>query len=245
MAACCLLTSCGDTEPVASPAPRPRTVGDVPEIGPGTAGPLADLLGLPAPEFTDGAIERGFGPIRVAWRDGEMLDGTDDVVPGRVRIAIESRSGTEIVVDARVEAGDGSEAGHGPLDPSTVKTEVTLAPAEEVAPSIVSVTDDVAFYPACGNETLELPETSWYVVGQIGYRPFQENLVRLVEQIEAAPRELPATPPSGIVRVAPPGPGDDIGTLVVWSDGVARWTSERGTIDVWMIDEPIERNWDC
>ncbi|MGH9135232.1 MAG: hypothetical protein ACRDZZ_14935 [Ilumatobacteraceae bacterium] len=49
----------------------------------------------------------------------------------------------------------------------------------------------------------------------------------------------------GLTRVAPPGPGDDIGTLVVWADGVARWTSDSGDLDVWMIDDEIVYNWVC
>ena len=42
-----------------------------------------------------------------------------------------------------------------------------------------------------------------------------------------------------------PGPGDDIGTLVVWADGVARWASDSGKLDVWMIDDEITYPWVC
>jgi hypothetical protein len=32
---------------------------------------------------------------------------------------------------------------------------------------------------------------------------------------------------------------------VVWADGVARWTSDSGNLDVWLVDEPITYNWVC
>jgi hypothetical protein len=49
----------------------------------------------------------------------------------------------------------------------------------------------------------------------------------------------------GVARVAPPGPGDDIGTLVVWAVGVARWVSDSGVLDVWLIDDEVTYNWVC
>lgn len=45
--------------------------------------------------------------------------------------------------------------------------------------------------------------------------------------------------------MSPPGPGDDIGTLVVRVDGVARWVSDNKQLDVWMIDDEISYTWDC
>lgn len=49
----------------------------------------------------------------------------------------------------------------------------------------------------------------------------------------------------GLARVPSPAPGDDIGTLVVWADGVARWVSKSRDLDVWMIDDEIVYTWVC
>jgi hypothetical protein len=41
------------------------------------------------------------------------------------------------------------------------------------------------------------------------------------------------------MRVVDPGPGDDIGTLTVWADGVARWESDSGNLATWLVDDEI------
>ena len=41
------------------------------------------------------------------------------------------------------------------------------------------------------------------------------------------------------------GPDDDVGTLVVWADGVARWVADSGDLDVWMIDDEVPYYWVC
>ena len=33
--------------------------------------------------------------------------------------------------------------------------------------------------------------------------------------------------------------------MAVWADGVARWVSDRGELDVWMVDDEIEYSWIC
>jgi hypothetical protein len=56
----------------------------------------------------------------------------------------------------------------------------------------------------------------------------------------------PVGVPTGFApRVAEPGPGDDVGTLVVWADGVARWVSDSGNLDVWLIAEELTYDWVC
>ena len=67
-----------------------------------------------------------------------------------------------------------------------------------------------------------------------------------LEAILAVERETPDTFHAGqFARVPAPGPGDDVGTLVVWADGVGRWTSDSGDIDVWVVDEELTYNWVC
>jgi len=31
----------------------------------------------------------------------------------------------------------------------------------------------------------------------------------------------------------------------MWADGVARWVSDSGKIDVWMVDDEITYMWAC
>ena len=76
--------------------------------------------------------------------------------------------------------------------------------------------------------------------------PIDSKLQARVNEILAVEREEPADARfRSFVRVPNPGPGDDVGTLVVWADGVARWVSDSGKIDVWMIDDEITYMWVC
>jgi hypothetical protein len=44
--------------------------------------------------------------------------------------------------------------------------------------------------------------------------------------------------------VAPPGPGDDIGTMIVYSDGFARFESDSAWI-IWLTDQEQAYGWEC
>ena len=79
------------------------------------------------------------------------------------------------------------------------------------------------------------PESDW----------IDDDLRSRIEGIFAVDREPSPVGPQGVARVAPPGPGDDVGTLVIWADDTARWVSDSGDLDVWMIDEEITYNWVC
>jgi hypothetical protein len=104
----------------------------------------------------------------------------------------------------------------------------------------------VEFYPACGSETLDHLEVTWYQLVHPGYEPAYTQLQERFDEVIAVERaESPVAGVNGFVRVTPPGPGDDIGTLVVWADGVARWVSDNGQLDVWMADEKVVEPWPC
>jgi hypothetical protein len=118
--------------------------------------------------------------------------------------------------------------------------------AAVVPVGVVGVFDEIEFYPACGNETLEHQDTWWYPIFQVGYEPMDASLAPRVDAVLSIEREpSPVVGRHGLVRVANPGPGDDSGTLVVWADGVARWVSDSADLDVWMTTEPIDYNWVC
>lgn len=111
---------------------------------------------------------------------------------------------------------------------------------------ILAVEEAVEFYPACGNEVLDHLGQRWYPIVREGSEPMDRDLQDEVDATFAVDRaKPPATMVQGLTRVSPPGPGDDTGTLVIWADGVARWTSDSGSLDVWMIDDEITYNWVC
>jgi hypothetical protein len=116
----------------------------------------------------------------------------------------------------------------------------STTPVEPVP--IVAVHEDVSFYPACGNESLTFDGRTWYQLN-----PDDENYAAILQALADAERD-----PSPVVgrrgfapAVVEPGPGDDVGTLVIWADGVARWVSDSGDLDVWMVDDEITYNWVC
>jgi hypothetical protein len=111
---------------------------------------------------------------------------------------------------------------------------------------IVGVYEAVQAYPACGNEPLVHLGVTWYPLMHSGYDPIDSNLQERADRVLAIDREpAPVERFHSFARVPAPGPGDDVGTLVVWADGVARWISDSGTLDVWMIDEEIVYSWVC
>jgi hypothetical protein len=72
------------------------------------------------------------------------------------------------------------------------------------------------------------------------------DLQARIDEVFAVNRQdSPVAGAQGFARVVAPGPGDDIGTLVVWSDGVARWVSDSRDLDVWMVDDEITYGWVC
>ncbi len=150
--------------------------------------------------------------------------------------------------------GDPSSEGAGSPPPSSESPATTLAPstsapdttAAAAAVAVVGVFEGVLAYPACGNEPFTHQGVTWYPVAPVGGDPMDADLRDRLEAILAVERETPDTFHAGqFARVPAPGPGDDVGTLVVWADGVGRWTSDSGDIDVWVVDEELTYNWVC
>jgi len=114
-------------------------------------------------------------------------------------------------------------------DPST--TDTTARSIEAI------VHDDFTYYGACGNEVVEVFGTMFY--------PLLPEQVALLD-LSIYPVFSPARSSSGLARprVGPPGPGDDVGTMTVYSDGVARFESRSG-IMIWLSDREQSYNWVC
>ena len=200
-------------------------------------------VGLTLDEFTAEVEADGFGPVRIAELDGEPQALTMDFLPGRVSVSVETRDGVQYVVDASVEWEDVIVDTVPPTtDPITTVTD----PPVDVVP-IVGTYDGVSFYPACGTEVLDHEGVTWYTLAHDGAQATDPEFAKRLSLLAAVDRE--PSPVSGVngfaVRVAEPGPGDDIGTLVVWDDGVARFVSDSGDLDVWLVDDELEYTWVC
>lgn len=102
-----------------------------------------------------------------------------------------------------------------------------------------SVLDNVGFYPACGNETLTLEGVTWYSMPT-------EDSADFATPLALGAAALPGLGTSrGLPVVAAPGPGDDIGTLVIYEGGYAYFRSDNGELTRWLTTEPIEYNFVC
>jgi hypothetical protein len=100
---------------------------------------------------------------------------------------------------------------------------------------IVRVFEDFEYYGACGNETVRVGGTMYYPV-----LPEHRDEIDVTRY---APDDDDSTA-SGFARVMPPGPGDDVGTMTVYSDGMARFESASGRI-IWLTDAEQSYNWVC
>ncbi len=111
---------------------------------------------------------------------------------------------------------------------------------------VAEVFDGVEAYPACGNEPFTYLGVTWYPIAFVGSDPIDPRLQDRLERVLGVERDMPETPRVGkFARVPAPGPGDDVGTLIVWEDGVGRWTSDSGDLDVWVSVDEVTYNWVC
>jgi hypothetical protein len=230
-------------EPEPTPEPAPDTTPVPDPVDPVEPESVQRYVGLTLDEFTAEVEADGFGPVRIAELDGEPQALTMDFLPGRVSVSVETRDGVQYVVDASVEWEDVIVDTVPPTtDPITTVTD----PPVDVVP-IVGTYDGVSFYPACGTEVLDHEGVTWYTLAHDGAQATDPEFAKRLSLLAAVDRE--PSPVSGVngfaVRVAEPGPGDDIGTLVVWDDGVARFVSDSGDLDVWLVDDELEYTWVC
>lgn len=115
----------------------------------------------------------------------------------------------------------------------------------------VEVVRGVDFYPACGNEAVVVDGVAWFPVTPTADSDVPADpLAATLGGETAASGQL--DPEVGLTLVAmgfplvvAPGPGDDIGTLVVYEGGWAYWRSDSGKLDTWLTDKPREYNWVC
>ena len=146
--------------------------------------------------------------------------------------------------------GSDGPASTGSLPPAVTTSTSSNEPTPDTvavgAPiEIIGIFEAIEFYPACGNETLDHQGTTWYTLIN-AYGAVDPDLEARADAVLSVEREAsPVMGRQSLVRVVEPGPGDSVGTLVVWADGVARWVSDSGNLDVWLIDDEIAYNWVC
>lgn len=94
----------------------------------------------------------------------------------------------------------------------------------------------VLYYPACGNEVLEHDGTTWYPIKRPDW---------VTPSAAAALASGGRGISTSVPMVAAPGPGDDVGTLEIYDNGVAYFTSDSGDIDTWLTTAPQTYKWVC
>ncbi|WP_144276243.1 hypothetical protein [Demequina sp. NBRC 110053] len=154
--------------------------------------------------------------------------------------------GVAVALSGVVLAGCAA-AGNGPAGPIDWDEELDLGTPGEVVHTVAGV----EYYPACGNETLIAGDTTYY--------PFTPANTWDFPQSEASGVALSAIPgdanlgfarasalrPSHLRTVVAPEPGDDTGTLVVYANGFAHWSSDNGELATWLTTTEIEYAWVC
>lgn len=186
--------------------------------------------GSPSWVSADDPAGYGWDDIGIAGPGPDELAIPDDATPGAYRICTANALENFCAEITLVEE----------VDPEVSGT----TPETTMPVPIVAVHEGVAFYPACGNETLTFDGATWYQLNS--YDGYDEEYAAVYQAFADADREpSPVVGPRGFARVVAPGPGDDIGTLVIWADGVARWVSDSGDLDTWMVDDEITYDWDC
>lgn len=97
-------------------------------------------------------------------------------------------------------------------------------------------TPGVAFYPACGNETLRFEGVTYYQFTPSNTEDFTPP-ARAVAPHGKSRGLLPQVPA--------PGPGEDLGTLTRYEGGFAYWVSDNGRLSTWLTTQEIIYNWVC
>lgn len=120
---------------------------------------------------------------------------------------------------------------------------------------------DLTYYPACGNETLEVDGTTWYpyMPANAAELPTSDPAPEPGHAEGAADAEAAtasavwnavagldvAAPVALAPSVVAPEPGQDEGVLAIYEGGLAHWTSNFGDLDTWLTSTELEYAWVC
>lgn len=116
---------------------------------------------------------------------------------------------------------------------------------------MIETVTDVRYYPACGNEVLRFNGQVCFPFTPANSDEFPGQHVALggpplgfARASAPVPRTVARAAPV-LAAVAPPGAGDDTGTLTSYEGGFAFWVSESGALDTWLTTSEIEYAWVC
>jgi hypothetical protein len=110
-------------------------------------------------------------------------------------------------------------------------------PSEQAFPGDrLEVVSGVEYYPACGNELLVWEGVTYY--------PFDPEDDADFPDPVAMPGGVGGQP-GAVARVVAPGPGDDVGALVIYANGYAFFRSDSGDLTTWLTTQPREYDWVC
>lgn len=110
----------------------------------------------------------------------------------------------------------------------------------------------VGYYPACGNEVLSFEGRQWFPFTPESLDGFPTDPLSAIPSpaadassgvaAYASDLSVAAGPVGAVVA---PGPGDDVGTLVIYENDLGYWESNSGTLSRWLTSHEIEYNWVC
>ena len=104
-------------------------------------------------------------------------------------------------------------------------------PITPTGPTIVAVYENVEWYPPCSTSPIT-------VDGHVLYP------IPMGDPVPNASFYPMSVAGGGGEYVIPPGPGDDIGTVTLYSDGFARFVSHSGNV-AWLTSEVQAYNYVC
>lgn len=149
--------------------------------------------------------------------------------PGSARpIVLPADASGDLVFTVSVECPDSTPIG-------TVDIPFTLAPSSRVGIHFLRVDERAEYYGACGNETAVFSGETWY--------PLLQAEVALIDPA-LYPQPAPSSSGLRAPQVMEPGPGDAVGTFVVYGDGVGRYESDSGRV-IWLTQIPHTYHWEC
>ncbi|WP_144016182.1 hypothetical protein [Demequina sp. NBRC 110052] len=108
----------------------------------------------------------------------------------------------------------------------------------------LQVETGVNYYPACGNEVLQWEGPAWYPFTPSNPEDFPEEPIPDWAQGAGMP-DAGVTTVALVPAVVAPGPGDDVGTLVIYEGALAYWESDSGELATWLTRDEIEYAWVC
>ncbi|MFZ4719912.1 MAG: hypothetical protein ACOYMR_10835 [Ilumatobacteraceae bacterium] len=141
-------------------------------------------------------------------------------------IELPAGAGGELSIDFDMTCGD---------EQTTVHLVFALIDTPTTLPGVVRVDERAQYYGACGNETATFSGETWYPLLPQEQELVDPDLYRPPAQTSAGLRAP---------KVVGPGPGDDVGTFIVYDDGIGRYESDSGRV-IWLTQEPHEYAWDC